>query len=308
MLSTAGRIGEQPQEQHLKPEAWLDALPQVLLAAPQLALPAQQPHAAESLCQLRKVGPELGGKAAELQPARGCSGQHQVPKQGGQALQHRGGLAPAIHQLTAGFNHAKGIGRRQSGGEVQQFLLRYRPQQVPDRGCFDRCRQQAELIEQAFGIPQAPLGPLCHHLQSLLADGNSFLLSDESQVIGDGGLGNAAEVEALAARKNRGKYPLRVGGGQHEHHPGRWLLQGLEQGIEGGGREHVALVDHIHLPARLHRGEAGAFDQLADVVDAGVGGGVDLDHIEGVAGRDRAAQLADAARLSRGSTAPHAVQ
>ena len=43
----------------------------------------------------------------------------------------------------------------------------------------------------------------------------------------------------------------------------------------------MAFIHHIHLPARLHRREAGAFDQLSDVVDAGVGGGIDLDHIEG---------------------------
>ncbi len=70
----------------------------------------------------------------------------------------------------------------------------------------------------------------------------------------------------------------------------------------------MALVHHVDLPTRLHRREAGALDELADVVDASIGGGIDLDHVEGIAGGDRGAELTAAAGLGRGPLAGHAVE
>ena len=44
----------------------------------------------------------------------------------------------------------------------------------------------------------------------------------------------------------------------------------------------------------------GVVDDVADVIDAGVAGGVDLDHVDVVAARDRHARIAFAAGLGRG--------
>ena len=193
-------------------------------------------------------------------------------------------------------------------GQLEQFLFRHRPEQLPYRSCFHRRGQQAELIQQTLGITQPALGPLGYHVQGLGCDRDRLLLGDPGQMALQGLQRDPPEVEALTAAEDRRQHPLGVGGGQHEHHPRRRLLQGFQQGVEGCGGEHVALVHHIHLPARLHRREAGALDQLADVVHAGVGGGVDLDHIEGVAGGDRGAQLAHAAGLRGGSVTADAVE
>ena len=66
-------------------------------------------------------------------------------------------------------------------------------------------------------------------------------------------------------------------------------------------RELVDLIDDEHLVAvaRGRDGEA-ADDDLAHVVDAGVGGGVDLEDVHVAAGRDLLARIADAARIRRG--------
>ena len=213
-----------------------------------------------------------------------------------------------LEQAAAGFQQGQGFASGQGFGELQQLLLRHRPQQLPHGGRLNRRWQQAELIQQALGIAQAPLGPLGHHVQGFGGDADLFLLGDPAQVPLQGLQRNAAEVEALAAAQDGGQHPLGVGGGQHEHHPRRRLLQGFEQGVEGGGGEHVALVHHIHLPAGLHGCEAGALDQLADVVDTGVGGGVDLDHIEGIACGDAGAQLAHSAGIRGGAVAGDAVE
>ena len=112
----------------------------------------------------------------------------------------------------------------------------------------------------------------------------------------------------MAAAQNRRQHPLGIGGGEHEYHP-RWrFFQGFEQGVEGCRREHVALVDHIHLPAGLNRGEARALDQFADVVDTGVGGGIDLDHVEGVAGGNAGAEGAMAAGVRGGAVTADAIE
>ena len=61
----------------------------------------------------------------------------------------------------------------------------------------------------------------------------------------------------------------------------RGFLDELEQGIEALGSDHVGLVDDEHLVPIAHRGEGCAFTQVACVVDAAVGSGVHLDHVEG---------------------------
>ena len=70
-----------------------------------------------------------------------------------------------------------------------------------------------------------------------------------------------------------------LGGGEDELHVPRRLLQRLQERVEGALGEHVHLVDEVDLVARHHRLVARALDDLADVVDAGVGGGVHLQHV-----------------------------
>ena len=281
---------------------------QLLLAALELGLPVEQAGLADRSSHGGQFRPQGRRHAGELQAVRRHSGQQQIPEQSGQALQHGGGFAAPLQQLAAGLDHPQRLSIGHGPGQQQQFLFRHGPQEFPHGQGLNRWRQQAELIQQALGVAQAALGPLGHHLQSFGGDADRFLRRDPGEVLFQGLQGDAAEIKALAARKDRGQHPLGIGGGQHEHHP-RWgLLQGLEQGVERCSREHVALVHHIDLPAGLHRREAGALDQLADVVDTGVGGGIDLDHVEGVASGDRGAELTGAAGLGCGPLAGHAVE
>ena len=54
------RFGQQAQQQHLQPEAWVDAVAQLLLAALELGLPLQQPGLADAPGQLGKFAAKLG--------------------------------------------------------------------------------------------------------------------------------------------------------------------------------------------------------------------------------------------------------
>src|SRR5581483_82452 len=97
-----------------------------------------------------------------------------------------------------------------------------------------------------------------------------------------------------------------LGGAKDEDRPWRRLLDRLEERIEGFVGDLVRFVDDEDLVAVAGGLVANVFAQLAHLVDAAVGGGVDLDDVGGVAAGDLAAAGAFAAR--RRSRAVDAVQ
>ena len=103
------------------------------------------------------------------------------------------------------------------------------------------------------------------------------------------------EIVALAARQDRGRDLVRLGGREDEHHVRRRLLQRLEQRVECAGRQHVDLVDDVDLALALGRHVARALAQRAHVVDAGVGRAVDLHHVDRSPLGDLTAEVARAA-------------
>ena len=136
----------------------------------------------------------------------------------------------------------------------------YRSQQIPNGVCFNRWRQQAELIQQAFRIAQSTLGSLGHDVDGFGLDGDGFLFGDPSQMLFQRIEGNPSKIEPLAAAKDGREHPLWIGGGKHEHHLWGWFFQRLEQGVEGCRGKHVAFIHHIHLPAGLNRCKARPLD------------------------------------------------
>ena len=122
---------------------------------------------------------------------------------------------------------------------------------------------------------------------------------------------DALQIETLAARQHRDRNLAHLGGGEDELHMLRRLFQRLEQAVEGLLRQHVDLVDDVDLVAGGVRLVVGAVDQVADVVDAGMGGCVHLDHIEMAALEDGAAMdplLAHVEGRAAGAARRHVVQ
>ena len=111
---------------------------------------------------------------------------------------------------------------------------------------------------------------------------------------------DAAQVETLAARQDRDGHLADFGGGEDEFHMGGGFFKGLQQGVEGGGAEHMHFVKNEDLVARGSGTVGHAFnDRIADVLDAGLAGGVHLHHIDMAAFGNGAAGLALAAGLGR---------
>ena len=99
-----------------------------------------------------------------------------------------------------------------------------------------------------------------------------------------------------------GEHLVRVGGGEHEHHVRRRLLERLQQRVRRAGAEHVHLVDHVHLAlAGGREPEMDLVDEIADGLHAVVRRGVEFDEIGEGAGGDRHAVRARAVGLPVGA-------
>ena len=91
---------------------------------------------------------------------------------------------------------------------------------------------------------------------------------------------------------------MRVCRGEHEDDVRWWLLQCFQQRIERAGREHVDFINDVDLVAPLRRPAGNFFAQVTNIVHAGIGGAVNLDHqVELRATLDRRAVLTLIARL-----------
>ena len=73
---------------------------------------------------------------------------------------------------------------------------------------------------------------------------------------------------------------MQLGGGQDEDGVGGRLFECFEERVERAGGEHVDFVDDIDFVAAFIRREVNFVAQVADVVYAGVGGGVNFDEVE----------------------------
>ena len=157
-----------------------------------------------------------------------------------------------------------------------------------------------ELLQRGERVAHAALGPVRDELERLPLELHVLGGANGAQPRHHGLGGDAAEIEALAARVNGLGHLLRIGGGQDEHHVARRLLQRLQKRVEGGRREHVHLVDDVYLVAPARRRELHAPDDLlADVLHAGAARGIQLVDVGVLAVGDHLAIVAGAVGLGR---------
>ena len=121
---------------------------------------------------------------------------------------------------------------------------------------------------------------------------------DARQLALDLGDRQASDVVALEARQDRRREERRLGRGEHEDDEIGRLLDRLEERVPGVLGDLVRLVEDVDLAPELAGRVRQALAQVADVVDAAVAGGVDLDQVEGRALPDRDARRAGVARVA----------
>ena len=138
-----------------------------------------------------------------------------------------------------------------------------------------------------------------HQRERGVGNRHVFGLRDLAQASDDLAEGHELDVVALHATQDGRGQLLRIGGRKEELDVAGRLFQRLEQRVEGRAGEHVHFVDDVDLVA-IARGQVpGGLAQRPHVVDAVVGGGIDLLHVDVGAGGDVDARPADTTRLRR---------
>ena len=166
-------------------------------------------------------------------------------------------------------------------------------------------------VQERQGIPETPVGRPGEEAEGIRLHrvGRHLLLrEDPPERLADLGACDRPEIEALAAREDRRGQAPRLRGGQHEDDVGRGLLQGLEQRVEGGLRQHVDFVDDVDLAPPARRRVAGVLAERPHLVDAAIRGAVDLEHVQSPARGHLAAGLARGAGHGAAGPCPLAVQ
>ena len=217
-----------------------------------------------------------------------------------QILQHgdriRAVPPQALHQVEGGgyfafHQRVEQVEDRRTVGEAEHFLHL--------RRCHLGVAKRDRLVEQRQPIAHRPVRGAGDDADRFIFRRDGFPLGDISEMRDKLLHVEPAQVEALAARKNRYRHLANFGGGEHETDMFGRLLERLQQRVEGVSGQHVHFVDDVHLVARHHRAVAHAVDQFADVVDAGAACRVHLDDVDMPIRGDGLALVADPAGLWR---------
>ena len=161
--------------------------------------------------------------------------------------------------------------------------------------------ERDDLIQQALRVAHTAGAVFGDFLQAMRIDADAVMFADGFQLADDLLLGQRFEFEALAPRENGFRNFDQFGGCENKHHLRRRLFQRFEQGVERFFGQHVHFVDDVNLEAAGGRAVLHVFDQVANFVDAAVGGTVDFQHVDTVAVADLLAEIALIARLGRRS-------
>src|SRR5262249_32431447 len=155
--------------------------------------------------------------------------------------------------------------------------------------------EREQLVQHRLRVAHRAAGAPRDQLERLVVGLHVLGLYDLAQPFDDARQRDAGEVEALAARQDGQRNLLYVGGRENEFDMFGRLLQGLQQGVEGLGRQHMNFIDNIDLVARAAGAVLDVAADLAPFVNAAVAGAVDLEHVDVIAAGDALADFALAA-------------
>ena len=198
------------------------------------------------------------------------------------------------------------------GQQIRAVLLRQRVEQAHEVGLVERAQHALHgiqsdfagrirdgLVRQGQRVAHGTVGALGQQAQGRLFEGDAFLSQNVVQVADDVAGRHLLEVELQAARQHGDGYLLRVRRRQDEFHVLGRLFQRFQHGIERMVRQHVHLVDHVDLEARIAGRVDRLLQQLRHFIDAAVRRRIHLDIVDETSRIDRRARFAHAARLGR---------
>ncbi len=215
-----------------------------------------------------------------------------------QVLQHHAEIGAAFVRQLGDLQRLARLAGHHRLQQVEHQAAVGQAQHVGDRRLGDRTiRLGDRLIQQRQPVAHRAIGRARDQIERGRLHRHRLLHRDAGEMRGQFRDPHPPQVEALAARQHGDRHLAQFGGGEHELHVRRRLLQRLQQRVERVARQHVDFVDDEHLGARLDRAVAGRLDDLAHVVDAGAAGGVHFHHVGVAVGQDRDAIGAYAAGI-----------
>ena len=229
----------------------------------------------------RSVGSFLfGGSSRQQVGAAGQGAEHQIAVMPGQLHTK----AAHIHALLAqGGNLLQGFHSVPRGNGItdlkQIFAVRHARHAAHQRFIHSVGNTGAGIQDRQC-ITHGAIGQAADQLGGVMVQLNVFLPGHIFQPTGNFIRRNALEVIALAAAEDSSRNLLHFRCGKDKDHMLRRFLHGFQQGIERRGRQHVHLVDDIYLILAHGRQIGGFIAQVADVIHAVVGGGINFRYIQ----------------------------
>ena len=169
--------------------------------------------------------------------------------------------------------------------EPDQLVLVYEAERIAHALRRDHSgSERKDLIGERERIAHRPVRRAREHPQRIRLGREALLLEHRGEPRTHIGGADPLEVMPLHAREHRGCCLLdllRLGGREHKDDARRRLLEDLQERIPRFAGEHMRFVDDVDLVAvgsggSVHR----PFAEVAGVIHAAVGRGVDLDHVE----------------------------
>ena len=212
----------------------------------------------------------------------------QLPKPFGESVEHPLGREPLPQEIRGRLQRARDVARADRRHRLADPILGCDAEHPLEQRCIDSvvgCRD--ESFQKTQAVAHRSIGESRHPRDRRVLRFDRLRREDVSKMIRDPRDRDGPEVEPLAATLDRGQHLVGFGRAQDELHVRRRLLHRLQQSVEGGGREHVDLVDDVDLVRGPGRKHAGVGDQVPRVLDAVVARAVDLDDVDVVTPKHR---------------------
>ena len=210
-----------------------------------------------------------------------CGYQQHVADEIQQIAKEQLEIAAALRRFVERFNDAGVIA---FANERQKACEEIRIREAEDGGHVGGGEaapaEGDDLIEDRQSVAHASLAAAGDDFQRRIVRFDLLGLADLAEPCHQLLDRDLAQGELLHARQDRRRHLLHLGGGKHEDDVRRRLFDEFQQRVPRRCGEHVRLVDDEDAKAVARRLELRDIPQLANAVDAGVGRGIDLTHVE----------------------------
>ena len=247
---------------------------------------------------LLRIAPFQGIGQFEQGLESGGPGDHQVAQVGAQRGDEMQGVEALGEHLVEQQERLPVVSREEMVHQRETVFIVQDIEVADDVGIMDIAPAEGHrLVEDGQRVTHRPVGLHRDDMEGLVVDRDPLLRGDAAEVLHDVRDGDPVEIVGLAAGKDGREDLVLLGRRQDEDRMGRRLLEGLEEGIEGRGREHMDLIDDIDAVFAHLRRDLDLVHQRLDVLHAVVRGRIHLMDAVGASLLEGDAGLAVPARL-----------